>query len=82
MQTIGTTNDGRVLAVLTQADLTALEYSEGELHIRMERAAARPAAPQPLNMSPIAAEPTLPVEEKNDFNNLCDRFFVPFVSSW
>ena len=59
-------------AVLTQADLTALEYSEGELHIRMERAAARPAAPQPLNMSPIAAEPTLPVEEKNDFNNLCD----------
>ena len=59
-------------AVMTQADLTALEYSEGELHIRMERAAARPAAPQPLNMSPIAAEPTLPVEEKNDFNNLCD----------
>ena len=59
-------------AVLTQADLTALEYSEGELHIRMERAAARPAAPQPLNMSPIAAEPTLPAEEKNDFNNLCD----------
>ena len=59
-------------AVLTQADLTALEYSEGELHIRMERAAARPAAPQPLNMSPVAAEPTLPAEEKNDFNNLCD----------
>lgn len=60
-------------AVLTQADLTALEYSEGELHIRMERAAAQSAVPQPLNRNnPVVAEPALPAEEKNDFNNLCD----------
>ena len=59
-------------AVLRQADLTALEYSEGDLHIKLERAAtaclAPPAQPQhePLALTPAA----LSTEEKNDFNNM------------
>ena len=56
-------------AVLRQAELTALEYSEGDVHIKLERA----AAPTAIASAPVAVPsvPTVaPVEETNDFNNL------------
>ena len=58
-------------AVLTQANLTALDYSEGDLHIRLERMPAKTVA----TGTHCEAE-TMPApeagEEKNDFNNLCE----------
>lgn len=66
-------------AVLRQADLTALEYSEGDVHIKLER--ALPPAPPPfpgVYPAPGAAQLAPPVpmvsggEEKNDFNNLSE----------
>ena len=58
-------------SVLRQADLTALEYSEGDLHIKLERAAAKTVAMVPQTQCEQVAEPALnPVEERNDFNNL------------
>ena len=58
-------------AVLTQADLTTLEYSEGDLHIRLERAypKATAGATQPTP-EPAANCAALPAEERNDFNNM------------
>ena len=59
-------------AVLRQSDLTALEYSEGDTHIKLERA----TAPAIAASAPVAApQPTpvqvaTPAEEGNDFNNL------------
>jgi len=56
--------------VLTQMDLTVLDYSEGDTHIRLERAAykvSQMAAKQ--DCEPQTASPE---EEQNDFNNLCD----------
>lgn len=64
--------DIRALAtVLQQADLTALDYAEGDIHIRLERAALK-AAPAVATSACEAAEPAVQVrpEEKNDFNNL------------
>jgi acetyl-CoA carboxylase biotin carboxyl carrier protein len=60
-------------AVLKQAELTALEYGEGDMHVRLERAAARPACREPQQ----ACEPEAPTaqdgaEERNDFNNLSE----------
>ena len=59
-------------AVLTQADLTALEYSEGDVHIKLERAVQHGFMPVQL---PVCEQsPALPtaVEEKNDFNHLSE----------
>ncbi|MDD3212350.1 MAG: acetyl-CoA carboxylase biotin carboxyl carrier protein [Eubacteriales bacterium] len=64
-------------SVLTQSDLTALEYSEGEMHIRLERApkpiapimTAAPYAPAAI---PVAAPEQALAEDGNDFNNLCE----------
>ena len=59
-------------AVLVQADLTALEYEEGELHIRLERNVRQGCAPEaPLAAQPAQAAPAAP-EEKNDFNHLSE----------
>lgn len=54
--------------LMTQSDLSVLEYKEGEVNIRLERTAACPPPPP-------AALPTVPpaedmVEEQNDFNNM------------
>lgn len=62
-------------AVLQQADLTALEYSEGELRIRLERAAPKTVAHCAVPACETAAAPVpapalSPMEEKNDYNNL------------
>jgi len=59
-------------SVLQQAELTTLEYSEGDMHIKLERAVTKTALP---TMFQTLCEPTLvnapsPVEEKNDFNNM------------
>jgi len=58
-------------AVLKQSDLTVLEYSEGELHVRMERA-AKPAGCAPQRCEPAAPPATDAAEEKNDFNNMSE----------
>ncbi len=59
--------------VLSEKDLTVVEYAEGDLHIRLERAPARVAAPaQPLPVSATPAAPAADPEETNDFNNLCE----------
>ena len=61
--------DVKALAdIMTQAELTVLSYQEGELSIRLERAAACP---------PPAAVPAAPpmediAERQNDFNNMCE----------
>ncbi|HNW86182.1 MAG TPA: acetyl-CoA carboxylase biotin carboxyl carrier protein [Candidatus Limiplasma sp.] len=58
-------------SVLQQADLTALEYSEGDLHIRLERAVIKAHDAAVQTVCDQAVEPVLnPAEEKNDFNNL------------
>lgn len=56
-------------AVLTQADLSVLDYSEGDIHIRLERAATKAVVPAQADCAPATASS---VEEKNDFNNLCE----------
>ena len=58
-------------AVLTQADLTALDYSEGDLHIRLERMPAKATATSTRCESETMLAPEAG-EEKNDFNNLCE----------
>lgn len=59
-------------AVLRQADLTALEYSEGDLHIKLERAPSACAAPLATAPHEPAAlvSSAMTEEEKNDFNNM------------
>ncbi len=60
-------------AVLRQADLTKLEYSEGDVRITLERTAPSivTAAAQPVAFAmPEAASAA--AEEKNDFNNLSE----------
>ena len=58
-------------SILQQAELTALEYSEGDLHIKLERAATKIVAASSQTQCEQVAEPALnPMEEKNDFNNL------------
>lgn len=62
-------------AVLRQADLTKLEYSEGDVRITLERTAPSfvTAAPQAVTFSmPEAASVATAPEEKNDFNNLSE----------
>lgn len=56
-------------AVLTQADLSVLDYAEGDMHIRLERAATKAVVPAQADCAPATASS---VEEKNDFNNLCE----------
>jgi len=56
-------------AVLTQADLSVLDYAEGDMHIRLERIAAKVAVVAQADCAPAAAPAG---EEKNDFNNLCE----------
>jgi len=59
-------------AVLKQSELTVLDVSEGDLHVRLERA-AKPAACAPLPACEPAAAPAVNKdEEENDFNNLCE----------
>jgi acetyl-CoA carboxylase biotin carboxyl carrier protein len=59
--------------VLDEKDLTVVEYEEGDLHIRLERAPARVAAPvQPQPVSAAPAAPVADAAETNDFNNLCE----------
>ena len=59
-------------AVLRQADLTKLEYSEGDTRITLERTAPSiiAAAPQPIAFAASEAPAAMTAEEKNDFNNL------------
>lgn len=52
--------------ILAQADLTVLEYREGDLSIRMERGSACPAPPG-VPAAPAAEDAA---EAQNDFNNL------------
>ena len=62
-------------AVLRQADLTKLDYSEGDVRITLERTAPSivTATPQPVTFSmPEAAPAAMTAEEKNDFNNLSE----------
>ncbi len=63
-------------AVLRQADLTALEYSEGEMHIKLERCAANVMTISHPGALPQPEQPdvTAPAQaaETNDFNNLCE----------
>jgi acetyl-CoA carboxylase biotin carboxyl carrier protein len=60
-------------AVLRQADLTKLEYSEGDVRITLERTAPSivTASPQAVTFSMPEAAPAA-VEEKNDYNNLSE----------
>ena len=58
-------------SVLQQADLTALDYSEGDMHIRLERNAPKLAVTVPQTLGEPVNLPA-PVEEKNDFNNLSE----------
>ena len=62
-------------AVLRQADLTKLDYCEGDVRITLERTAPSivAAAPQPVAFAmPEAAPAAMTAEEKNDFNNLSE----------
>lgn len=57
-------------SVLQQSDLTTLEYSEGDMHIKLERAVAKTTLPMFQTLCEPAAGAPSPVEEKNDFNNM------------
>lgn len=58
-------------SVLQQAELTMLEYSEGDMHIKLERVATKVVAATPQTLcEPVSVPPQSPVEEKNDFNNM------------
>jgi acetyl-CoA carboxylase biotin carboxyl carrier protein len=61
-------------AVLRQADLTKLEYSEGDLRITLERTAPGivTLAQQPSAYAVPEAAAAPVAEEKNDFNNLSE----------
>ena len=58
-------------SVLQQADLTALEYSEGDTHIKLERTPGVVTVPavQPCCETAVAPAQNT-TEEKNDFNNM------------
>ena len=63
-------DDVKALAdILTQSDLSVLEYKEGDASIRLERAAACPPPVQQEQTVPVAA-PADDVEQQNDFNNM------------
>ncbi len=65
-------DDIKALAELAaQSELTVLEYKEGDLFIRMERACACPPPP-PAPAAPTAAAQEYMVEQQNDFNNMCE----------
>ena len=62
-------------AVLRQADLTSLEYSQGDMHIKLERCGGGMVTIQ----QPAAIQTALPAAgnspqalDTNDFNNLCE----------
>ena len=62
-------------AVLRQADLTSLEYSQGDVHIKLERCGGGMVTTQ----QPAAIHTALPAVgnspqalDTNDFNNLCE----------
>ncbi|HPJ02520.1 MAG TPA: acetyl-CoA carboxylase biotin carboxyl carrier protein, partial [Candidatus Limiplasma sp.] len=55
--------------ILSQSDLSSLEYKEGDLSIRMERNAACPP-PVRAEAAPAAAPAADDVEQRNDFNNM------------
>ena len=58
-------------SVLQQAELTTLEYNEGDIHIKLERAAAKVVAAVPQTFcEPVTVPAPNLVEEKNDFNNM------------
>ena len=62
--------DVKALAeILSQSDLSVLEYKEGDLSIRIERAAACPP-PVKNEVAAPAAAPADDVEQLNDFNNM------------
>ena len=66
-------DDVKALAeILAQSDVSLIEYKEGDLSIRIERAAAPPPLPQlPRNDAAVpAAAPVDDVEQQNDFNNM------------
>lgn len=58
--------------LMTQSDLSVLEYKEGDLFIRLERASA--CAPPPSGkcetMVPAASLTEEMLEQQNDFNNM------------
>ena len=62
--------------VLQQADLTALEYTEGDKHIRLERnvtiaaPVAAAAAPQPMPSAMEEAAVPATTDQMYDFNNM------------
>jgi len=64
----------RALAeVIRDFELTVLEYAQGETRIRLERSCACAGVPtQAALPGGYAAVSRPPVEEKNDFNNLCE----------
>jgi len=63
-------DDVKALAeLMAQANLSSLSYTEGDLSIKLERAAACP--PPPASM-PAANPAEDPAEQQNDFNNMCE----------
>ncbi len=59
--------------VIRDYELTVLEYAQGDTRIRLERSCACAGIPMQAAVpggSVTAAR--MPVEEKNDFNNLCE----------
>ena len=55
--------------ILSQSDLSSLEYKEGDLSIRIERTVACPP-PVRTEAAVPAAPPADDVEQRNDFNNM------------
>jgi acetyl-CoA carboxylase biotin carboxyl carrier protein len=65
-------DDIKALAELAaQSDLSVLEYKEGDLFIRMERAAACPPPPPVAAVTAAGSQDDM-VEQQNDFNNMCE----------
>lgn len=63
-------DDVKALAeILSQSDLTSIEYREGDMEIRIERAAACPP-PVKSEAALPAAQPLGDAEQMNDFNNM------------
>ena len=63
--------------VLRQAELTVLDYSEGDMHIRLERSVGcipvSGAATLPMHgYEPAQVAQAAAAEEKNDFNNMSE----------
>ena len=59
-------------AVLRQSELTALEYTEGDMHIKLERAVTgvMNVTQAPVGYATVEHAAAPMGEEKNDFNNL------------